>query len=465
MLVNSENDDRILLQLTLHDISSHSLQALVNFAYTGSVANETTILKRAIEDFKRMNVSAIFDKLETCLEDLSFANCIPNLIISYTLDRKEKYRKALMFVLEEFFCGFKSSNQCEETWGNYLEADLPLSEISAKIKKILQNGVNDEKIERSEDTRLLKILISLIDTKCITLEEETKLLTFLVTKRREKCSIHLQNIQLYCYTNDEELCVQCLIDGHARHLIKPVDTAKYEKLAPYWEKIETELEGVKESSRDRIIELDYLTEKISREKSRDLAILESCAEIKPKMDNLSNIFQSGQLKSNGKDLFALEQFLAVLEKETSRSKDDYMEVKNISDDLVILMEKRCSSCASIVDANLDVETMEDLEEIDVDLPLSIHNCISILKRSKKDENLLLYYKAFDFIVKNFIDVVNELGNNFHRRVNHVILENLLKADALKVNSEDEVVLSQHICEACGQMIPAIKDTPGPSNRN
>ena len=25
-------------------------------------------------------------------------------------------------------------------------------------------------------------------------------------------------------------------------------------------------------------------------------------------------------------------------------------------------------------------------------------------------------------------------------------------------------VSQHICEACGQMIPAIKDTPGPSNR-
>ena len=26
-------------------------------------------------------------------------------------------------------------------------------------------------------------------------------------------------------------------------------------------------------------------------------------------------------------------------------------------------------------------------------------------------------------------------------------------------------VSQRICEACGQMIPAIKDTPGPSNRN
>ena len=26
-------------------------------------------------------------------------------------------------------------------------------------------------------------------------------------------------------------------------------------------------------------------------------------------------------------------------------------------------------------------------------------------------------------------------------------------------------VSQHICEACGQTIPAVKDTPGPSNRN
>ena len=116
-----------------------------------------------------------------------------------------------------------------------------------------------------------------------------------------------------------------------------------------------------------------------------------------------------------------------------------MEAKKISDDLLILMEKRCSSCALIVDATLDVETLEDLEEIDLDLPLSIHNCISMLKRSKKDENLQLYEKAFNFVVENFIDVVNELGNNFHRRVNHVILENLLKADTLKVNSEDEVV--------------------------
>ena len=439
MLFSCEDDGRLSLQITLHEISSQSLQALVNFAYTGNVAIETNILKRAIEDFKTLKVFAISDILETRLdEDLSFSNCIPSLIISYALDRKEKYRKAMIFILEEFFRGFKSE-RCEKSWKNYLQTDSPLSDISVKIKKILQNEVNDKDIEISEDSRLLNILINLIDTKCISLAEETKLLTFLVTKRREKCSVHFQNIQLYCYTNDEDLCVQCLIDGHARHLIKPVDTAKYEKLAPYWEKIETELEGLKESSRDRIIELDYLMEKILREKSRDLAILDSCAEIKPKMDNLANIFQSGKLESDDENLLALEQFVAVLGQETSRSKDDYMEAKQISEDLLILMEKRCSSCASIVDATLDVETLEDLEEIDLDLPLSIHHCISILKRSKKDENLQLYDKAFNFVVENFIHVVNELGNNFHRMVNHTILENLLAADTLNVNSEDEVV--------------------------
>ena len=126
----------------------------------------------------------------------------------------------------------------------------------------MQSEINGEEAEISEDTRLLNVLTSPIDTKCISLEAETKFLTFLVTKKREKCGIHLQNIQLYCYTDDKELCVECLIDGHDRHSIKPVNTAKYKRLLPYWEKIDLELEDLKESSRDRLIELDYLTEKI-----------------------------------------------------------------------------------------------------------------------------------------------------------------------------------------------------------
>ena len=208
MLVNSENDDRLSLQITFHEISSHSLQALVNFAYTGNVAIETNILKRAIEDFKIMNVSAIVDKLETRLEeDLPFANCIPSLIISYALDKKEKYRKALMFILEDFFRGFKSSNQCEETWRNYLEADLPLSEINAKIRKLLQTEIDDDTLEISEDTRQLNVLISLIDTRSISLEEETKLLNFLVTKRRERDAAFICKIFSCIVTQMVKYCV------------------------------------------------------------------------------------------------------------------------------------------------------------------------------------------------------------------------------------------------------------------
>ena len=67
--VSNESDDRVLMQITLYEISSRSVQALVNFAYTGNVAIETNSLKRAIEDFKSMNVSAIIGKLERSLEE------------------------------------------------------------------------------------------------------------------------------------------------------------------------------------------------------------------------------------------------------------------------------------------------------------------------------------------------------------------------------------------------------------
>ena len=71
-------------------------------------------------------------------------------------------------------------------------------------------------------------------------------------------------------------CVQCLIDGHVRHFIKPVDTTKYEKLVPYWGKIDLEFEGVKENTRHRNVQLEYLTAKFLREKSWDLTIREFC---------------------------------------------------------------------------------------------------------------------------------------------------------------------------------------------
>ena len=37
--------------------------------------------------------------------------------------------------------------------------------------------------------------------------------------------------------------------------------------------------------------------------------------------------------------------------------------------------------------------------------------------------------------------------------------------SLGMSFQKEGGVSQHICEACGQIIPAVKDTPGPSSRN
>ena len=47
VLVSSDDEDRVLLQITLHEISAHLLQASVNFAYTGNVTIVANALKRA----------------------------------------------------------------------------------------------------------------------------------------------------------------------------------------------------------------------------------------------------------------------------------------------------------------------------------------------------------------------------------------------------------------------------------
>ena len=49
--------------------------------------------------------------------------------------------------------------------------------------------------------------------------------------------------------------------------------------------------------------------------------------------------------------------------------------------------------------------------------------------------------------------------------NNVSLTIRVSSELSNINKQLHVVLSQHICEACGQTIPAVKDTPGPSNRN
>ena len=82
ILVRTENYDGPVVQIVSHRISSHFVQSLVNFAYTGFVAIETNILRRAIEDFKMMSVGAMIDNLESRLKDpLSVRNCISNFIL------------------------------------------------------------------------------------------------------------------------------------------------------------------------------------------------------------------------------------------------------------------------------------------------------------------------------------------------------------------------------------------------
>ena len=80
-------------------------------------------------------------------------------------------------------------------------------------------------------------MVKMIEKSCISEEDEMKLSAFLITKSREKCGLHLQSIVLYCYTDDQELCIDCLTKGHVKHFIKSVIVTKYERLAPYWERI------------------------------------------------------------------------------------------------------------------------------------------------------------------------------------------------------------------------------------
>ena len=443
MLVRTENDDRTSLQIFLHRISSHSVQALVNFAYTGFAAVETNILRRAIEDFKLMNVLAVIDKLESRLEEpLSVRNCITNFIISYVLENQVKYREVLSFILEKFFCGLEPTGvQKDEIWKRYHETVLSVSEMNIAITTEMRKEATElETLGLAEDKCLALILLELLEKISIGEAEETKLTTFLITGRREKCTRHLNNILLHCYTDKQDVCVECLVDGHVKHHLEPIETATYNRFAPYWDKVEEELETVKLNAKDRIIELEELSETIFSEKSRDLKILERCAELKPKLERLSIIFQSKKLDACDDHVLALENFVGALKSESTRSENDYKVVKAFSVKMMNLMQGRCTSCASIADAVLEFETIEDIDELDLHQPLlSAENCISLLKRSKKDGNQETYDEAFKYLLTNFIDIVKQRKDNFHRRINQSELESLLNSDKLKVEIEDELI--------------------------
>ena len=88
--------------------------------------------------------------------------------------------------------------------------------------------------------------------------------------------IHLEEIQLYCYEDDKELCIKCLIDGHFQHGIEPIGKAKLNQMLPYWERLDSELDQVKCNSKLRISEIDQLTDILSQEKLRDIRILKGC---------------------------------------------------------------------------------------------------------------------------------------------------------------------------------------------
>ena len=226
MLVVNDSEKRHILKLTFHKIFSHSIHALVEFAYTGCVKVETEVLKRVVQDLKLMNMQSMRDKLSCVLEEgVSYSNCIPNLILSHLFEKTEVYKKVL-FVLDEFFRGFKRDQLFESSWRNTLESKLPLSETSVAFLPELQKEAEEiANFGLTEDSALVKVLIQVVETNLLSKDEEFKLLSFLITKRRAYCAEHRQNIILYCCTDREQLCAECVVKSHIEHHIEPIETA------------------------------------------------------------------------------------------------------------------------------------------------------------------------------------------------------------------------------------------------
>ena len=439
-----ENDEkRQIVQVTFHKISSHSLQAFVEFAYTGSVKLDTTVLKKVVEDLKIMNMHSMLEELSRSNDDLSSSNAIFKLVMSFSLQLDDPYRKVMSFILHEFCHGLMRDKGFGETLTRIIDEQLPCCETSGKISSTLKEEAEIiEKLGLTEDHGLILILTKLVRTNCISKEDELKLLNFLITKRREKCNIHFEKIILYCLTDDEQLCLKCLHKScHAKHHVEPVDEVKCDQLAPFWQRTDMELDNIKQGSKDRLTALKELENIIMEERIHNLAIQDSCSQIKPKMDNLAKIFKSGKILPNNSDALAFQQFVAAMKKESLSLKNEYQRAKKVSDELLVLMEKRIASCAYIVDDALEIVTLEeDFEEIDLNGPLNSNSCSSILQRAKKKNNKEAYDRAFDFIVGNFMCVVDESGTSFHRRIGPNVLEDLLKSDNLKIESEDDIIL-------------------------
>ena len=235
VITRTQTGESTLLQVTLDEISSQSLQTLVNFAYTGIVQIDTNMMKKTIQDMKILNVRPIIDILEMRIEEeISFANCVPNLILSSGLERYETYRKILLFILEEFHHGLRGKGEDDKVFDHRLLFTKP--EMLESIKNDLQQELQTLSIP--EDKVLLDILLKLLKFECVSEEEELKLTTFLASKKREKCRVHLEPIIMHCYSDGEDICVKCLTNGHVRHHIESLGVAKHKQLTPAWERID-----------------------------------------------------------------------------------------------------------------------------------------------------------------------------------------------------------------------------------
>ena len=443
VLLHDDTNHKIVLQITHSGISSHSLRAMIDFAYTGSFEVETHVLKRVINDLNILNLLPMINVLGSRLdENLCYTNCLSNFIISYSLERKDSFVKIAKFILNEFFSGLKHGPY-EGPWVHYFgESELSLSELNSKVVSDLQTETECI-VERgiSEDQELVSIILELIQEHSLCGSKEIKFSSFLMTKEKEKCSVHLEDIIMHCYTDGQNVCLECLNDAHSEHRLQPFKKAKHNRLVPHWERLDSELEHVKQGSKDRITCLDGLMHDILDEKSRDVKILKSCAEIKPRMDDLSNKFQSGKLDFYDKDIFAFEQFLSTMKAESRRLEADFDRARRVSEDLVNFIQMRCNSCSSIADTISEINGPRLFENVDLDQPLTTENCIRILNKSESVNNqqIQIYDKVFNFILHNFKDVVKDCGETFYRLTSHRVLLNLLKSDMLNVTTEDFVV--------------------------
>ena len=358
VIARTQTGESTMLQITLNEICSQSLQTLVNFAYTGIVQIDSNLMKKTIQDLKLLNVRHIIDILEMRIEEeISFANCVPNLILSSGLERHESYRKILFYILEEFFRGLRGKGD-DKVFDHHMLLTKP--EMLESIEKDLQQ----ELLGISEDKLLLNILLKLLKFECVSEEEESKLTTFLASKRREKCRVHLEPVVMHCYSDREDICMKCLINGHVRHHIESLSVAKHRVLTPVWERVKIDIDDLESSAKNRITELKELAKTFDDEKARDFTVLKSCAEIRPRMDALAKLFTSGELDAANNDVVTFERFVDSLQKGCHRTLNDFERAKRISDKLLSVMENRCVSCVSIAVAAVEIQSHADMDDID-----------------------------------------------------------------------------------------------------